>query len=149
MRGLQACAPCLSVSELQPQHPAGTQQVWTPGPMPSPGRAAPRASQAGSRAAWWLNGWAEHLEARVSGSREHSGAGSKQSFRDRDEAKANLGGEAGRKDPEGNRSQGALGPIHTGSCAPQSAELRHPDPIPAMICKAALRPTASSFLSVK
>lgn len=69
--GLQACAPCLSVSELQPQHPAGKQQVWTPRPMPSPSCAAPRASQAGSRAAWWLNGWAEHPEARVSGSREH------------------------------------------------------------------------------
>lgn len=67
----------------------------------------------------------EHLEASVSGSREHSGAGSKQSFRDREEAKADLGRQAGRKDPEGNRSQGALGHVHTGSCAPQGAELRH------------------------
>lgn len=54
-------------------------------------------------------GGAEHLEASVSSSKEHSGAGSKLSFRDRAEAKADLGGGAGRKDPEGNRSQGALG----------------------------------------
>ena len=66
----------------------------------------------------WVGGAPGSQSFRLQGA---LGAGSKQIFRDRDEAKADLGGEAGRKDPEGNRSQGALGPVHTGSCAPQGA----------------------------
>ena len=44
-------------------------------------------------------GGAEHLEASVSSSKEHSGAGSKLSFRDRAEAKADLGGGSRQERP--------------------------------------------------
>ena len=63
-----------------------------------------------------------------------------------EEARADLGEQAGRKDPQGDRSRGARGPCPHRELCTAGVEPTDPLPVPALILKVAMQPPRLTFL---